>query len=403
MGNVVGPSSSRGDEQGGKSLGYRIGEFASPFIHAVRRYGARGMMVLVVAAAVAFAPLAALYWFNEMRLANVASVAFTKNVVALSARSHDEQEKDGPGETALLKVTCELTAPGEPRPVMTEEESPQDRARAAASGRREMAYVRPKGVSQSLPFALLGMPPVSAWLPAGEYEIMVVHSGPRSEQRVDAPSNNFPLVSVFAECKLENKSTTTCRVPLPHHEGAFGTPLEIASADGLASDRPPSADELAALLVACESLAGVPTPAGYVLALDEPMVHHEDGHQHCTVDFASADAVPREWTRGQLVTLRNWLPADATAARGRLSSLINRLGWRQFLQGWFCYAAAGVTGLVFTRWGAIALLEPWRRGDSFRESLWLLVKLFLLSILAMIAFQFLTDGQGCSGPLVIRR
>jgi len=108
-------------------------------------------------------------------------------------------------------------------------------------------------------------------------------------------------------------------------------------------------------------------------------------------DPRELEALPREWTRDQLAALRNWLPADALSARTALSPLVDRLRWRESLQGWFCYVAAAVSGLVFTRWGAIAILEPWRRGKAWSESLGLLVKIALASVAGWILFNLLTN------------
>jgi hypothetical protein len=106
-------------------------------------------------------------------------------------------------------------------------------------------------------------------------------------------------------------------------------------------------------------------------------------------DFYDTEAMPREWTREQLATLRYWLPEDAIAAKARLSALVDRLGWREFLQGSFCFAAAAITGLVFTRWGAIAWLEPWRRRDAWYESFGLFFRIALLAVAGWFALQIL--------------
>ena len=162
------------------------------------------------------------------------------------------------------------------------------------------------------------------------------------------------------------------------------------------------AEELAPLLKACETVSAIPTPGGYLLALGEPSIQHSIEHRDCTVDMHNLSVVPREWTRDQLAALRNWLPEDAQPARAKLSQLVDRLVWREFLEGWFSYAAAGITGLVFTRWGAIALLEPWRRRDTWSESLALLVKIAVASAGLWLLFQILTDSSGCHGPVPFR-
>lgn len=127
------------------------------------------------------------------------------------------------------------------------------------------------------------------------------------------------------------------------------------------------------------------------MALAEPRLRHADRHHGCTVDFNDLQPVPHEWTRDQIATLRNWLPKDATTARARLSSLVDALQWREMLQGWFCYAAAGVAGLVFTRRGALRVLEPHRRGETFGDSVKRCIFIFLLSAFAWFVFQALTN------------
>ena len=393
MGSVVGPNSSRSSDHGRGNATSSLRAFFASLFQIVRQYGLKGLVALVVAALFAFAPLTLLYWFNEYRLASVVTFAPQHRVVVKPARHQQDQDQEEPGETALLQVICETTSLNETRQLLIDDDPRRDRdgQQGASFVRREMVYLRPAGFDPSPPFALLGKPPVSVWLPAGDYQILVVHAAPRTEQRIDARSNSFPLVSVFAECSLEKRRKTVCRVSLPHFDWGLGTAIELVEADGSSADRAPRDSELTSLLAACESVMALPTPGGYVLALDEPSIHHDDEHRRCTMNFADQQAVPREWTRQQLATLRNWLPESATAARTRLESLVEALAWREFWEGWYCYAAAGIAGLVFTRWGALAMLEPWRRGESFGESLGLLAKIFFLSVAGWFVFHMLSD------------
>lgn len=394
MGNVVGPGRFHSDDRrsgGGLLSAFR--NFVASFTEIVRRYGAKGLVALIVAALFAFAPLTLLYWYNELRPAAITAFATHQSVVVKPARHEEEQEREEPGETALLQVICETTISDTTRSLLLDDD-PRRRSEGFHGTlyvRREMVYLRLARRDPPLPFALLGKPPVSAWLPAGNYEILVVHEAPRADSRIDARAHGFPLLSEFSECPLENKQKTVCRISLPHYDSGMGTPLELVDSDDASTDRAPSDDELAALLESCESASALPTPGGYILALAEPAVRHDDEHRRCTVDFRRLQAVPREWTREQLALLRRWLPDEAAAARTRLGSLVDALLWREFFQGWYCYATAGVAGLIFTRWGALAMVEPWRRGKSFRESVVLLVKILVVSILALFVVRVLND------------
>jgi len=190
-------------------------------------------------------------------------------------------------------------------------------------------------------------------------------------------------------------------VPLPHYDWGGSSPIRLASHEQPTSEAELPAIEWAVVQSACERATPIPTPAGYVLSLDEPVVHHGEGHHECTADLHELQPVPREWTRDQLAALRNWLPADATAVQARLSQLVNRLLWREFFEGWYCYAAAGIAGLVFTRWGAISLLEPWRRRQTWGEAVGQIVAIFLLAGCGWLLLQILTDSPG-GGPIPFR-
>jgi len=265
--------------------------------------------------------------------------------------------------------------------------------------RKECVYLR-KASDFNLPFGLLGRPPVSVWLPAGDYEIAVVHEGPKSESRIDARATGFPFVTVFDSCSLSARQKTVRRIQLPHYDWGGAEPIMPVGQTAIYHQ--PTEDELRLLLDQVQSLTAIPTPGGYLLSLAEPQLNHVEGHRQCTVDFADLQAVPREWTRNQIATLRNWLPASATPARDKLSSLVDGLQWREMFEGWFCYAAAGVAGLVFTRWGALAILEPHRRRETLGESIKRSIVIFVVAALAWFVFQALTHSSGCSGPMRFR-
>jgi hypothetical protein len=245
--------------------------------------------------------------------------------------------------------------------------------------RREQVYLRKK-TPFDLPFALLGRPPVSVWLPAGEYEIAVVHQAPRSEPRIDSRSHGFPLVTVVEACSLAANRKSELRIFLPHHDWGNGTP--ILPSRTTATEAGVIESELKPILDSIPQLFAVPSPSGYLLSLPEPHITHRDDHRDCVGDFSELHAVPREWTRQQIATLRNWLPTTASEARTKLDAMISTLGWRDFLQGSLCYLAAGISGLVFTKWGALLILEPRRRRTAFADSFKLLAKIFFLSMAA---------------------
>jgi|GEM_PF-2805710 len=403
-------SGSRGSSDGNRRS--PLGEYFGDFVAIVRNHGLKGLAVLFLAALFAFAPLGVLYWFCEFRFASTLASQFQgRPVVIRPAQTSEEQERQEAGETALLQVICETTSRGETRPLLTDADPrrSQDFLHSSQFVNRERVYIRridllPDEAAAvvsvtaqnfKVPFALVGSPPVSVWLPAGEYEILVVHEAPAGEESTDPRRRSFPFVSVTAECSLENKQKTVLRVPLPHYE--FGTVFEPPASD--ARQQP---DELAPLLAAWEHATAVPTPNGYLLELPEPAIEHTAEHRGCTIHFGQLAAEPREWTREQLATVRNWLPAEASVVNVKLSRLVDNLGWREFLAGWYCYAIAGITGLVFTRWGALAILEPWRRGESFFDNLGLLCKIFCAAIAVWFLVLVLTDSSSCSGPIRFR-
>lgn len=389
MARIVSPGTSRSD-------GYGARRPSTPFFvtDLVRRYGVRAILAIIVAAMFAFAPLATLYWFNNLRLQSVISVSPDQRFVVKSGQRHEEQEKQEPGETSLLQITCVVPHFEEWQELLGYDDPAAPRAEfRSCYVNRERVFLRRAG-SALLPFGLLGPPPVSVWLPSGDYEILVVHEAPKQDPRFHIPGKSFPLLSVFADCTLESRQKTVVRIPLPHY--ASGNPdvqLGIQNHDP-SDDGQPTSTELTELISDCESQLAIPTPSGYVLNLHEPRIHHDDGHHGCVQDFEDFQPVLREWTRDQLATLRWWLPKDAVMAQTRLATLVDRLQWREFLEGWFCYALAGTAGLVFTRCGAIALLEPWRRDTSLSGTIWLIVRIVMVSVLASIVLQIVSNVFG---------
>jgi hypothetical protein len=385
MGQIIGPGSSRNSDYSPRN---RRSLFGASII---RQYGFRGVVALVVAAMLAFAPLALLLWFNLARLTSVVVSQHGQAVVIKPARHEQEKDDDEPGETALLQVTCEIPTIDGWRELLCDDDPARRNTNFSDSSyvRTERVYLRKAG-DRNVPFGLLGKPPVSVWLPAGDYELAVVHDAPRSEQRIDARSYGFPLVTVLDSCSLPAKKKTVRRIRLPHYDWGDAAPIPPAGQSGDA--RLPTADELQPLADAIARLTPIPTPGGYLLALAEPLVLHSEDHRHCTADFKALEVVPREWNRDQIATLRNWLPDGSSPARDKLSKLIDALSWREMFEGWFCYALAGVAGLVFTRWGALVILEPNRRRATFGKSLKRCVVVFLVCGLAWFLLQFYLDG-----------
>lgn len=392
MSHIAGGNNSSSSLHGNHDRQSPIVEYFAAFTQLVRTHGLKGLVVLVIAALLAFAPLTLLYWCNELRLASPQASNHHRPVLIRAGQTQEEQEEEEPGETALLQVICETTSFSQTRPLLVDRDPRHNRDGQQGSWNvnRERVYLRAVNEAVDVPFALLGPPPISVWLPAGDYEIRVVHEAPSGELRTDGRRNGYPFVTVSAECSLENKQRVVCRVPLQH----FGFEQGFEPAD--------ASDSLAPLIAAWENAIAIPTPSGYVLALPEPTVQHTGDHRGCTIDFSHLQAEPREWSREQLATVRNWLPQEATVARAKLSALVDAIGWRDMLAGWYCYLAAGVTGIVFTRWGAIAMLEPWRHGESFWDNVGLLCKVFFAAIAAWFLFSVLTDSSGCSGPVRFR-
>lgn len=389
MGRIVQPNYSRRDDGGGRrgNSGGIPALFRS-YVRIVREYGLRGIVALVTAAILAFAPAGLLVYFNAARFAPVVQLKPGQTVVVKPARHHDDQERDEAGATGVLLVTCDVPWVNGPRPLLADDDPYRKRADLSdtPSGRHDQVYVRPMA-EVDLPFGLLGSPPVCAWLPSGEYEVLAVYEAPTSESRVDAVPRGFPFLTVRERVTLEPFQKTRCNVYLPHHQSGTFEALSTHDATDSGAARDPTADELRPIFVACAEATAVPTLGGYLMTLPEPLVLHTEGHTGCSEDYTNLVPVTREWTREQLATLRNWLPAEAGDARARLSKLVERLQWREFFQGWYCYAAAGLAGLVFTNWGATAMLEPWRRRQSLGESVGLCVSIFFLSAIVWVLYQ----------------
>lgn len=371
MGQVIGPGSS-------SSAASPQARGAFFPVQLIRQYGFRAVLAMLVAASVAFVPLAILIWFNVFRLTSVIATQCGQPVVVKPGRFEQEQSEDEPGETGLLQITCEVPTLDGWRELLCDED-PALRAAGLSNSiyvRDERVYLRKAG-HPNVPFGLLGRPPVSAWVPAGDYEIAVVHEAPRDRSLINSPQTGFPFVTMFDSCEVADRQKTVRRIQLPHYSGGQGSPLSVAGQDGETST--PPAPDLQLLKHSIFDAITIPSLGGYIIVMGEPHVAHSADHATCTVDFNSLQTVPREWTRNQLATLRNWLPPDETQARAKLSPLVSALVRREMFEGWFFYAVAGVTGLVFTRWGAMAILEPYRGRDRFLGPAKLCLVIFLIS------------------------
>ena len=352
------------------------------------------MVVAVVFMALGLSPTLFLLWWNWWRLAPVEVVSGVK-VQVKSAQLTQEAEEEKPGETALLYVTGQVWRRGAWRDLLQVTDSAGRRQDEISPPyvRHEMVYVRP-AKKDKWPFALLGEPPVSAWLPAGEYEIMVVYEASRGLANSDSSKPRpFPLVTEHVVQALSAGRRTVVRVPLPHHEDCFDNSLDVRGHEGVAGTQVPRA-ALQRLVDAVERTTCVPSPGGVVLELPEPTIQHHEYHRGCEEDFSDLTPCRREWTQGQIFSLLDWLPADAVAARQRLEQMTKSLAWRSFFQGWFWYAGAGISGLVFARWATIAKLNKSRSRRELVESLKLLAGIFCLAVLVWIVVSALSEGHG---------
>ncbi len=359
------------------------------------RYGAKAAFALVIAASVAFAPLMTLYWFNELSSQSVVTLELGQSVVVKPGRYEQDQSRDEPGETALLQVVCEVPTSDGWRYLLCDDDPVRRGVQSSDSNfvRKELVYLRRAGNSQ-LPFGLLGKPPVSAWLPAGDYEVLVIHDAPQADFSVSGRPRAYPLISAVAYPSLESRVKTVCRIPLPHYNWGGSEPVQLMGAAGPVEDGALKVEDLGALLPGYEAAVPIPTPAGFLLSLPEPTIQHADEHRDCVADLRELQTVPREWSRNQLAAVRNWLPDDAVQARANLTQLVDRLQWFEFLEGWFCYACAAVAGLIFTKWGTLTLLDPWRRRNAWSKSPSVLVKIAVVSVVIWFAYQYLTNPSG---------
>lgn len=352
------------------------------------------MVVAVVFMALGISPTLFLLWWNWWRLTPVPIVSGFKVQVKNSQLTR-EAEEEKPGETALLYVTGQVWRSGQWRNLLQPMDDAGRRPDEISPSyvRHEMVYIRP-AKKDMWPFALLGEPPVSAWLPTGGYEIMVVYETSRGLSNSDSGKlRPFPLATEHVVQDLSAGRRTVVHVPLPHHEDCFDNSLNVRFREETPGTQVRRA-ELQRLLDAVERTTCVPTPGGVMLELPEPTIQHHEDHRGCEEDFSDLVECRREWTLGQIFTLLDWLPADAVAARQRLEQMTQSLGWRSFFQGWFWYAAAGISGLVFARWATIAKLTPYQSRRELVESLKFLAGIFFLAVLAWIVVSALSEGHG---------
>ena len=218
-----------------------------------QRYGVKAAFALVIAASVAFAPLITLYWFNELRCQPVVTLELGSSVVVKPGRHQQDQSRDEPGETALLQVVCEVPTSDGYHDLLCDDDPVRRGVQTSDSNyaRKERVYLRRAGHSQ-LPFGLLGRPPVSAWLPAGEYEVLVIHEAPQADFSVSARPLAYPFISTVAYTSLEPRVKTVCRIPLPHYNWGGSEPVRLMGAAGPVADGALTAADLAVLLPSYE-------------------------------------------------------------------------------------------------------------------------------------------------------
>jgi len=406
-GSSFGDDDRRDDRYGDEPRGIRglLRAYFAPMAQAVARHGLRGLVAIMLAAAIAFAPACLLVWFNHLRFSPVIELKPGQTLIVKPERHEHQQREEEVGGTSLLSIVCEVPSNDGPVPLLLDDDParPKDFLNDARYVRNEQAYLRPV-TSPPTPFGLLGRPPVSVWLPPGEYELLVIYPSPHGIEDDSRGILGFPLLSAAVTCTTADHEKTVCRVLLPHHERSYARRLPTLGAGGTPIDSSPATADLRSLLDGIERATPLPTPAGYLLDLPEPAVRHDDDHHGCSFDYSTPGGAPREWTRDQLSTLLHWLPADEAArpARERLAKLVDAVEWRDYFRGWYLYAAAGVAGLIFTRWGATAVVEPWRRKETFIESVKTMLAIFLFAAGMWLLGAILTDGGGCRGPVPFR-
>jgi hypothetical protein len=379
--------------------------YFAPFVQAVKEHGLRGLLALVIAAAIAFAPAGLLIWFNHLRFSPVIELQPGQTVIVKPSRHEQQQRDDSAGGTSLLSIACEVSSGDGSMPLLADDDParPTDFLNDSRYVRKEKVYLRPV-TEPATPFGLLGSPPVSAWLPPGQYEVLVVYGAPTGVGDATPGTRGYPFVTTLTTAVTEKMQKTHCNIPLPHYEHSYASRLRTIGAEGAVVAERLTPGDLGPLLAGIERTLAVPTPAGYLLNFPEPAVRHADDHRDCSFDYTAPVAEPREWTRDQIATLTDWLPQDDACrpAREKLQRLVDDLAWRDYFRGWYLYAAAGVAGLVFTRWGATAVVQPWRKAETFFESLKTMFVIFLLSAGAWLLWTILTDGGGCRGPMPFR-
>jgi hypothetical protein len=392
-----------------RGIGGLLRIYFAPMVRAVKEHGLRGLLAILIAAAVAFVPAGVLVWFNHLRFASVIPLKPGQVIVVKPERHEHEQREDRTGGNSLLSIVCDVKTGDGPVPLLQDDDParPKDFLNDSRFVRNEMAYLRPvtdPPTPQLTPFGLLGRPPVSVWVPPGEYEVLIVYTSPRGFNDATRVPMGYPLLTAAETYTTEDFMKTDCRILLPHYDHSFAERLGTLGADGRTVAESLSTADLQGLLDGIVKTTAIPTPAGYLLDIPEPAVRHSDDHHGCSYDYAVRDGAPREWTRDQLSTLLHWLPGDEAAqpARARIEKLIDAVEWRDYFRGWYLYAAAGIAGLVFTRWGATAVVEPWRRTQSFFESLKTMLMIFLYSAGIWLLWTILTDSGGCRGAVPFR-
>ena len=361
------------------SSGPRRSSVRGPSVFSiVRERGVYGMVIALVAMTLGLSPTVFLLWWNLMRISPVPIVAPAISVPVKSSELSKEAEDDKPGDTALLHVACDVGRSDRWRELLRNDDSARYQFNDVMPVyvRDEQVYVRSTKTALC-PFALLGQPPVSAWLPAGEYEILAVYGASRGFENRDADKRPlFPLARELIKQDLVAGQRTDLRVQLRHHQDCFDDSLAIRPE----SETADTSKELKSLWAAIENDACIPTPGGVIMDLPDPVIHHNEWHRACECNFLEFEHHPREWTQSQIETLRGWLPPEAAKARARLEGIAQALAWRVFFQGWFCHAVAGISGLAFARWATIAKLQPLSSRKAFFDSCKLAVAIFCLAL-----------------------
>ncbi len=147
-----GSSSYRNDDRGGyrrgddrRGFGGLLRQYFAPFVSAVAEHGLRGLLAIIVAAAIAFLPAGILIWFNHLRFSPVIQLRPGQVVIVKPERHEQLQRNDQVGGTSLLSVVCEVPASDGPVPLLTDDDPvrPTGFMHDSRFVRNEQIYLRP--------------------------------------------------------------------------------------------------------------------------------------------------------------------------------------------------------------------------------------------------------------------